>query len=189
MRLLDKSKEPFPFIFRPFQGQGKVLSGVESKPNPSGGYTPGSAAPQPVRSRYASINDGPVGGQDAAKLLDKLPQVSTERGASPWQACASDPRLRNRVDSAAAATQAVIRNGKVIPVRDEVAAMLHPPKSDLEVPVLPESQRLPAMHGASRPERACNRRNRPGTQSRAVRAPRAPIREGPLPSRRCPPRR
>jgi hypothetical protein len=106
LRLVDKSGEPFPVGFRAFQGHGKVLSGEASKPNATGGYTLGGAPA--VHAPPGMIR----GMQDL-------------HGAKP-----AHQTPANFLDKL---PQAVIRNGKIIPVREDVANMLQPPRSGLEV--------------------------------------------------------
>eukprot|EP00951_Prasinocladus_malaysianus_P000536 scaffold3974_cov21-Prasinocladus_malaysianus.AAC.1 len=78
IRLVDRSDEPFPTGFKPFQGQAKVLSQCTTKPNPSGGYTlgGGGVSGPGMGRRIRGLEDvkhGPQGPQNAQQFLDKLP--------------------------------------------------------------------------------------------------------------------
>lgn len=149
LKVVDKSSDPYPVGFKAFHGIGNVLTEQESKPNPkTGGYTLGghggaAQGAQPA-ARIRGMNDlGNQGPQDAAKFLDKLPQV---RAAL---------RIRNRLHHAYAPRhvqdglsvccccccwQAVIRNGKIIDVRSDIAAMLGAEKHEVEVRLLANCQ-------------------------------------------------
>jgi len=110
LRVVDKSRQNYPMGFRPFQGQGQVLVS-SSKPNPTGGYTLGGG------------RRGGNGAHQPGRVIRGMDDIKRGGPSGPQGAQQFLDKL----------PEVVIKNGKVIPIQAEVAALLKPPRSEYEM--------------------------------------------------------
>mmetsp|Transcript_8124 Transcript_8124/g.20997 ORF Transcript_8124/g.20997 Transcript_8124/m.20997 type:complete len:623 (-) Transcript_8124:122-1990(-) len=108
LKVVDKSSDPYPVGFKAFHGIGNVLTEQESKPNPkTGGYTLG----------------GHGGAAQGAQPAARIRGMNDLGNQGPQDAAKFLDKL----------PQAVIRNGKIIDVRSDIAAMLGAEKHEVEM--------------------------------------------------------